>query len=140
MLLLVIFTSTMMVPNMSEFTCQGVGFYPHPASSSQFYRCTDLWETGDYQQYLFQCPAGTAWDSEVGVCNWPGQVAGCGEGGSPPPPSSPATTPPTTPSSTPTTPSSTSTTQSTTTTPTTPSSTTDATTQDATVVTEGSAP
>merc|ERR1711892_1074520 len=67
-----------MVPTLSEFTCEGVGFYPHPASCSEFYRCTDLWATGQFQQYLFQCPAGTAWDPEIGVCNWPAEVEGCG--------------------------------------------------------------
>merc|ERR1711892_810450 len=81
MLSLTLFTlslATTMVPTMSQFTCQGVGYYPHPADCSQFYRCTDLWSTGQYQQYLFQCAAGTVWDQEIGVCNWPQAVKGCG--------------------------------------------------------------
>merc|ERR1711892_738770 len=83
MLSLTLFTlslATTMVPTMSQFTCQGVGYYPHPADCSQFYRCTDLWSTGQYQQYLFQCAAGTVWDQEIGVCNWPQAVKGCGAG------------------------------------------------------------
>merc|ERR1711892_609575 len=83
MLSLILFTlslATTMVPTMSQFTCQGVGYYPHPADCSQFYRCTDLWSTGQYQQYLFQCAAGTVWDQEIGVCNWPQAVKGCGVG------------------------------------------------------------
>jgi len=61
-----------------QFECEGEGFYPHPASCSQFYRCTDLWGVGQYQQHLFMCPEGTVWDSSIYVCNWPEMVPGCG--------------------------------------------------------------
>merc|ERR1740124_756370 len=76
--LILLTMSLSMAPTMSQFTCQGVGFYPHPADCSQFYRCTDLWATGQYQQYVFNCAPGTVFDSEIGVCNWPSQVRGCG--------------------------------------------------------------
>ena len=61
-----------------EFTCTGVGFYPHPSSCSQFYRCTDLWGVGQFQQHMFVCPTGTVWDQSISVCNWPMLVPGCG--------------------------------------------------------------
>ena len=54
----------------AEFTCESVGFYP-AVDCSVFYRCTDLWGTGQFQQYTFQCAEGTVFDSSLGVCNWP---------------------------------------------------------------------
>ena len=63
---------------ISKFSCLGVGFYPHPSDCSQFYRCSDLWSTGQYQQYVFNCAPGTVFDSELGLCSWPAQVEGCG--------------------------------------------------------------
>ena len=37
----------------------------------QFFRCTDLWGTGQFQQYSFECAEGTVFDPALGVCNWP---------------------------------------------------------------------
>ena len=54
------------------------GFYPDPADCSTFYRCTDLWNNGQYQQYIFMCPAGTVFDDDLDVCNWPSAVPSCG--------------------------------------------------------------
>ena len=39
--------------------------------SPQFFRCTDLWGTGQFQQYSFECAEGTVFDPTLGVCNWP---------------------------------------------------------------------
>merc|ERR1719225_1904804 len=76
-------------PGSAQFSCQGVGFYPHPSDCSQFYRCTDIWSTGQYQQYVFTCAEGTVFDVSISVCNGPQQVAGCGLEA----PVEPATTP-----------------------------------------------
>merc|ERR1711988_1159195 len=64
-------------------TCSGVGYFPHPSDCSQFFRCTDIWATGQYQQYAFTCAEGTVFDASISVCNWPSQVAGCGGDTSP---------------------------------------------------------
>ena len=52
-------------PGSCQFGCQGVGFYPHPSDCSQFYRCTDIWSTGQYQQYVFTCAEGTVFDASI---------------------------------------------------------------------------
>ena len=49
----------------SEYTCSGVGYFPHPSDCSQFFRCTDIWTTGNYQQYSFTCAEGTVFDAEI---------------------------------------------------------------------------
>merc|ERR1711936_1273010 len=77
--LLTMFLATSLVSPMSQFTCPGVGYYPHPSQCTQYYICTDLWYNGQYQQYLFTCGTGTVWDGSVGGCNWPHMVEGCGE-------------------------------------------------------------
>ena len=102
---------------VSSQDCTAVGYFPHPSDCSQFYRCTDIWSTGQYQQYDFQCAEGTVFDVSIrkvfqlncdkfdlsyfSVCNWPSQVAGCGaepepETTSPPPPPTEVTPPDTT--------------------------------------------
>ena len=69
----------------AEFVCEATGFYPHEDCSQvsftaklivisffhQFFRCTDLWGTGQFQQYSFECAEGTVFDPALGVCNWP---------------------------------------------------------------------
>merc|ERR1719430_1810487 len=60
-----------------QFTCQAVGYYPHPSDCSQFYRCTDLFQSGNYQEHLFTCAQGTVWDSNIGICNAKEAVAAC---------------------------------------------------------------
>jgi len=40
--------------------------------------CTDIWSTGQYQQYVFTCAEGTVFDASISVCNWPQLVPGCG--------------------------------------------------------------
>jgi len=75
----------------AQFDCQAVGFYPHPSDCSQFYRCTDIWSNGQFQQYVFTCAEGTVFDPSISVCNWATLVPSCG-GAAPTPPSSPATT------------------------------------------------
>jgi len=64
----------------AQHVCTGVGYYPDPADCSKFYRCTDIWMVGSYQQYTFMCPPGTVFDDRVDVCNWPMAVPGCGTG------------------------------------------------------------
>jgi len=76
-----------------QHTCTGVGYYPDPADCSRFYRCTDLYGTGVLQQYMFECPAGTVFDNNLDVCNWPWAVPGCGA----PPPIITSTQPPPSP-------------------------------------------
>ena len=49
----------------AEFSCSAVGYFPHPSDCSQFYRCTDIWSTGQYQQYEFQCAEGTVFDVSI---------------------------------------------------------------------------
>merc|ERR1711936_735828 len=73
---LVILTATLGL--VSSQDCSAVGYFPHPSDCSQFYRCTDIWSTGQYQQYAFTCAEGTVFDASISVCNWPSQVAGCG--------------------------------------------------------------
>ena len=52
-------------PVTAEFSCSSVGYFPHPSDCSQFYRCTDIWSTGQYQQYEFQCAEGTVFDVSI---------------------------------------------------------------------------
>jgi len=80
----------------AQFQCQGVGFYPHPSDCTQFYRCTDIWSTGQFQQYMFTCAQGTVFDASISVCNWPALVPGCG-GEAPSPTPAPTPAPTTTP-------------------------------------------
>ena len=49
----------------SSQTCSGVGYFPHPSDCSQFFRCTDIWATGQYQQYAFTCAEGTVFDASI---------------------------------------------------------------------------
>jgi len=90
----VIFSSLLIIGARAQFQCQGVGFYPHPSDCTQFYRCTDLWSNGVYQQYMFTCAEGTVFDASISVCNWPFLVPSCG-GAAPTP--APATEAPVTP-------------------------------------------
>merc|ERR1712107_930411 len=39
------------------------GLYPHPSDCSLFYQCDS------YRSYEFSCPAGTLFDSDLGLCN-----------------------------------------------------------------------
>ena len=64
----VIISYLMMVGVRAQFQCQGVGFYPHPSDCTQFYRCTDLWSNGVYQQYMFTCAEGTVFDASIRNC------------------------------------------------------------------------
>merc|ERR1711990_832709 len=52
-------------PDTAQFSCSAVGYFPHPSDCSQFYRCTDIWSTGQYQQYEFQCAEGTVFDVSI---------------------------------------------------------------------------
>jgi len=61
----------------AQHTCTAIGYYPDPADCSKFYRCTDIWMVGSYQQYTFMCPEGTVFDDSLDVCNWPAAVPGC---------------------------------------------------------------
>lgn len=87
----------------AQHVCAGVGFYPDPADCSTFYRCTDLWNNGVFQQYTFMCPAGTVFDDVLDVCNWPWAVPSCGMNPPPTTTSPPTTTAPPTTSAPPTT-------------------------------------
>ena len=49
----------------AQFSCSSVGYFPHPSDCSQFYRCTDIWSTGQYQQFEFQCAEGTVFDVSI---------------------------------------------------------------------------
>ena len=49
----------------AQFSCSAVGYFPHPSDCSQFYRCTDIWSTGQYQQFEFQCAEGTVFDVSI---------------------------------------------------------------------------
>ena len=60
---LVILTATLGL--VSSQDCSAVGYFPHPSDCSQFYRCTDIWSTGQYQQYDFQCAEGTVFDASI---------------------------------------------------------------------------
>jgi len=82
--------------------CEGVGYYPDPADCSTFYRCTDPWQSGLYQKYMFQCAPGTVFDQRISVCNHPWAVPACGSNPPPvitstqPPPPPPSSAAPTT--------------------------------------------
>ena len=56
---------SIITPVAGEFSCSAVGYFPHPSDCSQFYRCTDIWSTGQYQQYEFQCAEGTVFDVSI---------------------------------------------------------------------------
>jgi len=73
------------------YSCEGVGYYPHPSDCSQFFRCTDIYSNGQFQQYEFTCAEGTVFDASISVCNWPAVVPGCG-GAAPSPAPAPAVT------------------------------------------------
>ena len=60
---LVILTASLSLA--SSQTCSGVGYFPHPSDCSQFFRCTDIWATGQYQQYAFTCAEGTVFDASI---------------------------------------------------------------------------
>ncbi|EFX82217.1 hypothetical protein DAPPUDRAFT_241413 [Daphnia pulex] len=69
-------TSTETTTNQPvPFTCTGKtdGNYPNPASScsANFYTCSP----GNAS--LFACPSGLVYHAEIGVCDWPFNVAGC---------------------------------------------------------------
>ena len=49
----------------AEFSCAGAGYYPHPSDCSQFFRCTDIFANGQYQQYMFTCAEGTVFDASI---------------------------------------------------------------------------
>ena len=45
---------------------------------SRFYRCVDLSGTGKhYRRYQFSCPAGTAFDEGLSICNFLHAVLPC---------------------------------------------------------------
>ena len=50
---------------VAEFTCEGAGYFPHPSDCSQFFRCTDIFANGQYQQYMFTCAEGTVFDASI---------------------------------------------------------------------------
>ena len=50
---------------VAEYTCEGAGYYPHPSDCSQFFRCTDIFANGQYQQYMFTCAEGTVFDASI---------------------------------------------------------------------------
>ena len=94
-MLLLLLVSQLLGGSNGEFACEATGFYPHEDCSQvslkspkdfltffflqmialtispQFFRCTDLWGTGQFQQYSFECAEGTVFDPALGVCNWP---------------------------------------------------------------------
>ena len=49
----------------AEFSCEGAGYFPHPSDCSQFFRCTDIFANGQYQQYMFTCAEGTVFDASI---------------------------------------------------------------------------
>merc|ERR1712127_38852 len=61
-----------------QHNCAAVGYYPDTADCTTFYRCTDLFGNGIFQQYEFMCPQGTVFDDNLDVCNWPSAVPSCG--------------------------------------------------------------
>ena len=50
---------------VAEYTCEGAGYFPHPSDCSQFFRCTDIFANGQYQQYMFTCAEGTVFDASI---------------------------------------------------------------------------
>ena len=56
---------SLLSPVTSQFSCSAVGYFPHPSDCSQFYRCTDIWSTGQFEQYEFQCAEGTVFDVSI---------------------------------------------------------------------------
>lgn len=71
------FLALLVVSSSSGQKCTRGGFFRHPEDCTRFYRCVDLTGAGFYRKYTFACPAGTVFDENVSVCNWPWAAAPC---------------------------------------------------------------
>lgn len=50
-----------------QFQCQSEGFFVDPNDCSKFVRCVDTFQSGRYQVFKFDCPAGKLMDKAKSV-------------------------------------------------------------------------